>query len=145
MANTYPSLSVKGMIYIHSESPQICVSSQKTTQGDMVDQKTPYTLHAARKYVWVRWCMMCLNPKCTTSMGHAKYITNQTPYRLQAWFNTYDVSFPTSRRQRGGGVVTHMRSNFILSSMGHIYIYLYIYICTSIHIYSVRITMKVAR
>ena len=33
MANTYPSLSVKGMIYIHSRSPQICVSPQKTTQG----------------------------------------------------------------------------------------------------------------
>ena len=33
MANTYPSLSVKGMIYIHSGSPQICLSSQKTAQG----------------------------------------------------------------------------------------------------------------
>ena len=33
MANTYPSLSVKGMIYIHSGSPQIFVSSQKTAQG----------------------------------------------------------------------------------------------------------------
>ena len=33
MANTYPSLSVKGMIYIHSGSPQISVSSQKTAQG----------------------------------------------------------------------------------------------------------------
>lgn len=58
--------------------------------------------------------------------------TLQTEHRtrLQAWFNTYDVSFPTSRRwQRGGawGVVPRMRSNFILSSMGHIYIYLYIY------------------
>ena len=33
MANTYPSLSVKGMIYIHSGSPHISVSSQKTAQG----------------------------------------------------------------------------------------------------------------
>src|SRR5215216_481940 len=70
--------------------------------------------------------------------------TLQTEHRtrLQAWFNTYDVSFPTSRqRWRGRGVVPRMRSNFILSSTGHIYIYLY----TSIHLYSVRITLKVAR
>ena len=33
MANTYPSLLVKGMIYIHSGSPHISVSSQKTAQG----------------------------------------------------------------------------------------------------------------
>ena len=33
MANTYPSLSVKGMIYIHLGSPHISVSSQKTAQG----------------------------------------------------------------------------------------------------------------
>ena len=33
MANTYHSVSVKGMICIHSGSPQISVSSQKTAQG----------------------------------------------------------------------------------------------------------------
>ena len=41
MANTYPSLSVKGMIYIHSGSPQICVSSQKTAQGRRGRSKDP--------------------------------------------------------------------------------------------------------
>ena len=70
MANTYPSLLVKGMIYIHSGSRHIFCRHKKSHKGDVVDQKTPHTLHAARKYVWVRWCMICLNPKCTTSMGH---------------------------------------------------------------------------
>ena len=32
MANTYPSLSVKGMIYIHSGSPQICATSINLTR-----------------------------------------------------------------------------------------------------------------
>ena len=41
MANTYPSLSVKGMIYIHSGSPQISVSSQKTAQGRRGQSEDP--------------------------------------------------------------------------------------------------------
>ena len=41
MANTYPSLSVKGMIYIHSGSPQISLSSQKTAQGRRGRSKDP--------------------------------------------------------------------------------------------------------
>ena len=53
----------------------------------------------------------------------------QTEHRtqLQAWFNTYDVGFPTSRRRLGGGVIPRMHSNFICSSMGRIYIYTPIY------------------
>ena len=101
MANTYPSLSVKGMIYIHSESPQICMSSQKLHKGDVVDQKTPYTLHAARKYVWVRWCVMCLNPKCTTSMGHQlHYKPNTVPDSKLGSIRMMSVS-----QLRGGGDV----------------------------------------
>ena len=134
MANTYPSLSVKGMIYIYTRGAhRYPCRHKKPHKGDVVDQKTPYTLHVARKSIWVRWCMMCLNPKCTTSMGTRTTLQTEHRTRLQAQFNTYDVSFPTSRRRRGGGgVVPRMRSNFILSSMGHIYIYLYIYIYTPI-------------
>ena len=41
------------MIYIDpEEATDMCVI-KKPHKGDMVDQKTPYTLHAARKYVWV--------------------------------------------------------------------------------------------
>ena len=130
MANTYPSLSVKGMIYIHSGSPQISVSSQKTAQGRRGRSEDPVYTACGPKI-----CMGTVVCDVFKSQMHnfdGPPTTLQTEHRtrLQAWFNTYDVSFPTSRRQQG--VVPRMRSNFILSSMGHIYIYIYIYI----HLYT---------
>ena len=53
MANTYPSLSVKGVILSLGEPTDMRVVTKKLHKGDVVDQKTPYTLHAPRKYVWV--------------------------------------------------------------------------------------------
>ena len=128
MANTYPSLSVKGMIYIHSGSPHICVSSQKTAQRRRGRSEDPVYTACGPKI-----CMGTVVCDVFKSQMHnfdGPPTTLQTEHRtrLQAWFNTYDVSFPTSRQRRGWwGVVPRMRSNFILSSMGHIYICLYIY------------------
>ena len=104
----------------------------------MVDQKTPYTLHAARKYVWVRWCMMCLNPKCTTSMGHAKYITNRTPYPTPSLIQYLWCQFPNFEAAAVGSHAC-AQTLFCLAWDTSIYIY------TSIQLYSVRITLKVAR
>ena len=107
MANTYTSLSVKGMIYIRSGSPQICVSSQKTAQGRRGQSEDP---------VYTAWspniCMGTVVCDVFKSRMHnfgGPPTTLQTEHRtrLQAWFNTYDVSFPTSRRQRGGRRPTH--------------------------------------
>ena len=97
---------------------------KKPHKGDVVDQKTPYTLHADRKYVWVWWCVMCLNPKCTTLMGHQlHYKSNIVPDSKPRSIRTMSVS----QLQGGRGVVPCMRSNFIWSSIGHIYIYTPIY------------------
>ena len=43
--------------------------------------------------------------------------TLQTEHRtrLQAWFNTYDVSFPTSRRQQGGSSHACAQTLFVLA------------------------------
>ena len=116
MANTYPSLSVKGMIYIHSGSHRYPRCHKKPHKGDVVDQKTPYTLHAARKYAWLRWCVMCLNPKCTTSMGHQlHYKPNTVPDCKPGSICT--IQFPNFEAAAvGGGVVPRMRSNFIWSN-----------------------------
>ena len=118
MANTYPSLSVKGMIYIHSGSPQICVSSQKTAQGRRGRSEDPVYTACGPKI-----CMGMVVCDVFKSQMHnfdGPPTTLQTEHRtrLQAWFNTYDVGFPTSRRR--GGVVQRMRSNFIWSNMAHI-------------------------
>ena len=123
MANTYPSLSVKGMIYIHSGSPQISVSSQKTTQGRRGRSEDPVYTACGLK--------ICMGPvvcdvfKSRMHNFDGPPTTLQTEHRtrLQAWFNTYDVSSPTL---------------FSLAWDTSIYIY------TSIHLYSVRITLKVA-
>ena len=108
MANTYPSLSVKGMIYIHSGSPQISVSSQKTAQGRRGRSEDPvYT---------------ACGPKiCMGTM-------------------VYDV-FKSQMHNFDGPCQVHYKPNTVPNSKpGSIYLYIY----TSIHIYSVRITMKVA-
>ena len=70
---------------------------------------------------------MCLNPECTTSMGHQlHYKPNTVPDSKPSSIRTRSVS-QLRGGGRGVGVVPHMRSNFIWPSMGHIYIYLYIY------------------
>ena len=130
MANTYPSLSVKGMIYIHSESPQIRVSSQKTTQGRRGRSEDLVYTACGPKICMGTMVYDVFKSQMHNFDGPPTTLQTEHRTRLQAWFNTYDVSFPTSRRQRG--VVPRMRSNFILSSMGHIYIHLYIYIYTPI-------------
>ena len=140
MANTYPSLSVKGMIYICTRGARRYAWHQKKPhKGDVVDQKTPYTLHAARKYVWVGWCMMGLNHKCTTSMGHAKYNTNRTPCPTPSLVQYLWCQFPNFEAAAGGSSHACAQTLFCLAWDTSIYIY------TSIHLYSVRITMKVAR
>ena len=103
MANTYPSLSVKGMIYIHSGSPQICVSSQKTAQGRRGRSEDPVYTACGPKI-----CMGTVVCDVFKSQMHnfdGPPTTLQTEHRtrLQAWFNTYDVGFPTSRRRGEGG------------------------------------------
>ena len=129
MANTYPSLSVKGMIYIHSGSPQISVSSQKTAQGRRGrSEDTVYTACGPK---------ICMVYDVFKSQMHNFDGPRQVHYKP----NTVPDSKPSSipmmsvsqlRGSSGGGVVPRMRSNFILSSMGHIYVYLYIYIYTPI-------------
>ena len=103
MDNTYPSLPVKGMIYVYTwGAHRYACHHKKPHKGDVVDQKTPYTLHAARKYVWVQWCVMCLNPKCTTSMGHQlHYKPNTVPDSKPGSIRTMSVS-----QLRGGHIYT---------------------------------------
>ena len=60
-----------------------------------------------QKYAWVRWCVMCLNPECTTSMGHQLHYKSNTVPNPKSGFNTFDVGFPTSRRQGRGCRTTH--------------------------------------
>ena len=108
MANTYPSLSVKGMIYIYTRGAHryLC-RHKKPHKGDVVDQKTPYTLHAARKYVWVRWCVMCLNPECTTLIGHQlHYKPNTVLDSKPSSIRTMSVS-QLRGGDGGGGHPTH--------------------------------------
>ena len=140
MSNTYPSLSVKGMIYIHSGSQQISVSSQKTAQGRPSRSEDPVYTVCGPKI-----CMGTMVYDVFKSQMHNFDGTRQVHYKPNTVPDSKPGSIPmmSVSQLRGGsrGVVPRMRSNFILSSMGHIYIY----ICTSIHIYSVRITMKVAR
>ena len=66
---------------------------------------------------------MCFKSRMHNFDGPPTTLETEHRTRLQAWFNTYDVSFPTSRRRLGEGVFPRMCSNFIWSSMGHIYIY----------------------
>ena len=131
MAKTYPSLSVKGMIYIHSGSRQICVSSQKTAQGirgrseDLV-----YTTCG------LKICMGTMVYDVLKSQMHNFDGPRQVHYKPNTVPDSKTGSIPMMsvsqlRGSSGGGVVPHMCSNFILSSMGHIYIYIY----TSIHLY----------
>src|SRR5215216_3641894 len=104
MANTYPSLSVKGMIYIHSGSPQICVSSLKTAQGRRGRSEDPIYTACGPKICMVRWCVMCLNPKCTTSMGHQlHYEPNTAPDSKPGSIRTMSVSQLQGGDRGGGG------------------------------------------
>ena len=73
-----PPNCVYKIVYIPRGAHRYACCHKKPHKGDVVDQKTPYTLHAALKYVWVRWCVMCLNPECKTSMGHELYYNPNT-------------------------------------------------------------------
>ena len=129
MANTYPSLSVKGMIYIHSGSPQICASSQKTAQGRRGRLEDPVYTACGPKI-----CMGTMVYDVFKSQMH----NFDGPRQLHYKPNTVPDSKPGSIRTMsvsqlrggsgGGGFFPRMRSNFIWSSMGHIYIYLDTYI-----------------
>ena len=105
----------------------------------MVDQKTPYTLHASRKYVWVRWWYDVFKSQMHNFDGPPTTLQTEHRTRLQAWFNTYDVSFPTLRRRRwqGGGGSSHSCTQTLLGLAWDTSI--------SIPLYSVRITLKVGR
>ena len=103
MANTYPSLWVKGMIYIHSGSPQISMSSQKTAQGRRGRSEDPvYTTCGPKICMGMVVCDVFKIPMHNFD-GPPTTLQTEHRTRLQAWFNTYDVSFPTSRRRVGGG------------------------------------------
>ena len=128
MANTYPSLSAKGMIYIHSGSTQICVLSQKTAQGRRGQSEDPVYTACGPKI-----CMGTMVYDVFKSQMHnfdgprqVHYKPNTVPDSKLASICTMSVS-QLRGGSGGGGVVPRMRSNFIMSSMGHIYIYLYIY------------------
>ena len=131
MANTYPSLSVKGMIYIHSGSPQICVSSQKTAQGRRGRSEDPVYTACGLKI-----CMGTMVYDVFKSQMHNFDGPRQVHYKPNTVPDSKPGSIPmlSVSQLRGGsegwGVVPRMRSNFILSSMGHIYIYI------SIHLYT---------
>ena len=129
MANTYPSLSVKGMIYIHSGSPRICVSSQKTAQGRRGRSEDPVYTACGPKI-----CMGTMVYDVFKSQMHnfdgprqVHYKPNTVPDSKPGSIPMMSVSQLQGSGGGGGGVVPRMRSNFILSSMGHIYIYLYTY------------------
>ena len=138
MANTYPSLSVKGMIYIHSGSPQISVSTQKTTQGTRGRSEDPVYTACGPKI-----CMGTMVYDVFKSQMH-----NFGPRQVHYKPNTVPDSKPGSipmmsvsqlRGGSGGGGSSHActQTLFCLAWDTSIYIY------TSIHLYSVRITLKV--
>ena len=66
--------------------------------------------------------------------------TLQTEHRtrLQAWFNTCDVSFPTSRQPRGvgGWGASHACAQTLFCLAWDTSIYKYIYTSISIHLYT---------
>ena len=132
MANTYPSLLVKGMIYIHSGSPQICMSSQKTTQGRHGRSEDPVYTACGPKICMGTVVCDVFKSQMHNFDGPLHYKPNTIPDSKPGSICTMSVSQLRGSR----GVVRRMRSNFILSSMGHIY--------TSIHLYSVQITLKVS-
>ena len=102
MANTYPSLSVKGMIYIHSGSPQISVSSQKTAQGRRGRSEDPVYTACGPKICMGTMVYDVFKSQMHNFDGPPTTLQTEHRTRLQAWFNTYDVGFPTSRRRLGG-------------------------------------------
>ena len=124
MANTYPSLSVKWVIYIHSGSPQISVSSQKTAQGRDGRSEDPVYTACGPKI-----CMGTMVYDVFKSQMHNFDGPRQVHYKPNTVPDSKPGSIPmmsvSQLRGGGGGVVPRMRSNFIWSSMGHIYIYIY--------------------
>ena len=134
MVNIYPSLSVKGMIYIHSGAHIYLCHHKKPHKGDVVDQKTPYTLHAAQKYVCVWWCVMCSNPECTTLMGHQlHYKPDTVPDSKPGSIRTMSVSQLRGSGGSGGGS-SHASAQTLFGLAWDTSI--------SIPLYSVRITLK---
>ena len=131
MANTYPSLSVKGMIYIHSGSPQICVSSQKTAQGRRGRSEDPVYAACGPKICMGTVVCDVFKSQMHNYDGPPTTLQIEHHTRLQAWFNTYDVSFPTSR-QEGGGSHTCAQTLFCLAWDTSIYISIHLYIYTHI-------------
>ena len=101
MANTYPSLSVKGVIYIHPGSPQISMSSQKTAQGRRGRSEDPVYTACDPKICMGTKVYDLFKSRMHNFDGPSTTLQTEHRTRLQAWFNTYDVGFPTSRRGRG--------------------------------------------
>ena len=120
MANTYPSLSVKGMIYMHSGSPQISVSLQKTAQGRRGRPEDPVYTTCGPKICMGTVVCDVFKSRMYNFDGPPTILQNEHRTRPQAWSNTYDVGFPNFEGVGGGGVVQCMRSNFIWSNMAHI-------------------------
>ena len=125
MANTYPSLSVKGMIYIHSGSPQISVSSQKTAQGRRGRSEDPVYTACGPKICMGTMVYDVFKSQMHNFDGPPTTLQTEHRTRLQAWFNTYDVSFPTWRRRRrqGGSYHACAQTLFGLAWDTSIYIY----------------------
>lgn len=95
MANTYPSLSVKGMIYIHSGSPHISASSQKTAQGRRGRSEDPVYTACGPKICMGTMVYDVFKSQMHNFDGPPTTLQTEHRTRLQAWFNTYDVNFPT--------------------------------------------------
>lgn len=133
MANTYPSLPVKGMIYIQSGSQQICVSSQKTAQGRRGRLEDPVYTACGVKICMGTMVYDVFKSQMHNFGGPPTTLQPEHRTRLQAWFNMYDVSFPTSRQQRGGWS-SHAcaQTLFCLAWDTSIYIYISIHLHTYI-------------
>ena len=132
MANTYPSLSVKGMIYTHSGSPQISVSSQKTAQGRRGRSEDPVYTACGPKI-----CMGTMVYDVFKSQMHNFDGPRQLHYKPNTVPDSKPGSIPmmSVSQLRGGSGGSHACAQTLFGLAWH----------TSIPLYSVRITFKVGR
>ena len=96
MANTYTLLSVTLGAHRY-----VC-RHKKPHKGDVVDQKIPYTLHAAQKYVWV----VCDVFKSRIHNFDGAPTTLQTENRTRPQAKFHTMSVPQLRGD-GGCPPTH--------------------------------------
>ena len=133
MAYTYPSLSVKGMIYIHSGSPHICVSSQKNTQGRRGRLEDPVYTACGPKI-----CMGTMVYEVFKSQMHNFDGPRQVHYKLNTVPDSKPGSIPMMSVSQlrggseGGGSHACAQTLFCLAWDTFVYIYIHLYIYTPI-------------